>query len=55
MPDREYFQLNVQNVFKYKLNNLESAVIACKNSATKQHSKILKVPIYHEDWNLNFQ
>ena len=55
LPDREYFQLNVQNVFKYKLNNLESAVTACKNSATKQHSKILNVPIYHEDWNLNFQ
>ena len=55
VPEREYFQLNVENVFKYKLNNLESAVTACKNSTTKQHSKILNVPIYHEDWNLNFQ
>ena len=55
MPDREYFQLNTQNVFKYKLNNLDSAVTACKNSTTKQQSKILNVPIYHEDWNLNFQ
>jgi len=55
LPDREYFELDVQNVFKYKLNNLESAVKACKNSTNKQNSKFLNVPIYHEDWNLNFQ
>jgi len=55
MPDREYFQLDVHNVFKYKSNNLASAVTACKISATKPHSKSVNVPIYYEDWNLNFQ
>ena len=54
VPNQEYFKFDTDNIYKYKLNDLNSAVEACKNSLIND-SETASVPIYYEDWNLNFQ
>ena len=54
VPNQEYFKFDTDNIYKYKLYDLNSALEACKNSLIND-SETASVPIYYEDWNLNFQ
>ena len=52
VPDENYVSLENENIFKYTLGNLNSAVEACRLANTKSSTEKLEVPVYSENWNL---
>ena len=52
VPDENYVSLENENIFKYILGNLNSAVEACRLASTKSSTEKLEVPVYSENWNL---
>ena len=52
VPDENYIPLENNNIFKFNLGNLNSAVEACLKATTAPLSDKIEVPVYSENWNL---
>jgi len=52
VPDESYIALENQNIFKYTLGDLNSAVDACLEANSLPLIEKLEVPVYSENWNL---
>jgi len=52
VPDEDYIPIENQNIFKYTLGNLNSAIEACIKATTAPLSDKIEVPVYSENWNL---
>ena len=52
VPDESYIPLENNNIFKFTLGNLNSAIEACLEATTMPLTEKLEVPVYFENWNL---
>ena len=52
VPDENYIPIENQNIFKFTLGNLDSAVEACLKASKTPLSDKIEVPVYSENWNL---
>lgn len=52
VPNEDYINIDNQNIYKYVLGDINSAVEACKNSIKSKNDNEAIVPIYYEDWSL---
>ncbi len=52
VPNEDYINIDNQNIYKYVLGDINSAVEACKNSIESKNDSEAIVPIYYEDWSL---
>jgi len=52
VPDESYITLENQNIFKYKLGDLNSSLEACLEANSLPLIEKLEVPVYSENWNL---
>ena len=51
VPKKDYLTIENPNIFRYKFNNVDSAIQACLDSANKK-SEFEEIPVYVENWEL---